>query len=58
MKKLNLKLAGQDGNAFNLLGYFSKEAKKAGWSKEEISKVIEEAQNGDYEHLLSVLSNV
>lgn len=57
MKKLNLKLVGLDGNAFMLLGAFSKQAKKDGWSKEELDKVMTEATSGDYSNLLSVLGN-
>ena len=57
MKNLNLKLVGLDGNAFMLLGAFSRQAKKEGWSKEKIDTVMTEAMNGDYEHLLSILSS-
>jgi len=57
MKKLNLNLVGKDGNSFFLMGYFQKEAKKAGWSSEEISKVINDATSGNYDHLLQVLIN-
>ena len=57
MKKLNLKLEGQDGNAFALMGYFRKEAERAGWAKEEIKKVMDNAKSGDYSHLLQVLMN-
>ena len=55
--KLNLNLVSRDGNAFALLIYFVREAKKAGWDKEEISKVFIEATDGDYSHLLAVLTN-
>ena len=58
MKKLNLNLEGKNGNAFCLLGYFMKEAKKAGWTEEEIKKVVEDAKSGDYDHLLQVLIDV
>lgn len=58
MKKLNLKLVGKDGNAFVLLGYFVKEAKKAKWTEEEINKVLEDAKSSDYQHLLGVLLRV
>ena len=47
-----LKLVGQDGNAFMILGLAQRAAKKAGWSKEEISEFMTEAQSGDYDHLL------
>ena len=58
MKKLNLNLEGKDGNAFMLLGYFTREAKKAGWSNEEIKKVMDKATNSDYDNLLQILMSV
>jgi hypothetical protein len=54
-KKLGLKLAGKDGNAFALIGYFRSEAKKKGWTEEEINKVQKDAMSGDYGHLLGTL---
>jgi len=57
-KKLNLELEGQDGNAFSLLGLFRKEAKKAGWTEDEIKKTTEEAMSGDYDYLLQTLMSV
>lgn len=56
--KLNLDLAGKDGNAFALLGHFAHEAWQAGWTKEEIKAVYDEATNGDYSHLLATLMDV
>jgi alkylhydroperoxidase/carboxymuconolactone decarboxylase family protein YurZ len=56
--KLDLELEGQNGNAFALLGYFSKEAKKAGWTAEEIKEVFDKATVGDYNHLLNTLMEV
>lgn len=56
--KLNLDLVGHDGNAFYLLGLFSREAKKAGWSKEEIKEVVDKATSGDYNNLLVTLMEV
>lgn len=58
MKKLNLDLLGRDGNAFSLLGYFLKEARRNGWTEDEIKKIKDEATSGDYSHLISVLSKV
>jgi hypothetical protein len=56
MKKLNLKLVGVDGNAFSLMGAFRKQAKKEGWTDEEIKVVLDDCMSGDYNHLLSTLS--
>jgi len=55
-KKIHLELVGLDGNAFSLLGIFQAQAKKEGWTKEEIEEVIKKATSGDYNNLLFVLS--
>lgn len=55
-KKIQLNLAGLDGNAFSLLGAFRNQARKEHWTKEEIEEVIREAMSGDYNHLLVTLS--
>ncbi len=36
-------------------GEFVHEAKRAGWSKERVAAVIEDARSGDDEHALAVL---
>lgn len=54
-KKVNLQLAGLDGNAFSLLAAFRAQARKEGWSPVEINSVLTEAQSSDYNHLLSTL---
>lgn len=48
-------MVGLNGNAYSLLGAFSRAARRAGWTKDEISVVISEAMAGDYNHLLNVL---
>lgn len=50
---IHVRLSGQDGNAFMLLGLCQRAATKAGLSKEEISAFFTEAQAGDYDHLLA-----
>ena len=55
MKKITLELEGLEGNAFALLATFSTQAKREGWSRADIDAVINEAQEGDYEHLLQTL---
>lgn len=57
-KKVKLNLARLDGNAFSLMGAFSRQAGKEGWSKEEIETVMKECQSGDYGHLLQTLIGV
>ena len=50
-----LKLVGEDGNAYAILGRFQREARRCGWSPEQIKTVIDDATSGDYDHLLCVL---
>lgn len=50
-----VKLVGEDGNAFSILARVNKALKKAGVSKEEISKFQKEAMSNDYNHLLNVV---
>jgi len=54
-KKVKLKLVGLDGNAISLVGHFSKQARKEGWTRDEIDLVIAEAMSGDYNHLFCTL---
>ena len=54
-KYVELELVGLDGNAFVLMGAFSQAAKRQGWTKEEIDKVLTECESSDYNHLLHTL---
>ena len=54
-KIVSLYLDEIDGNAFALMGAFRKQARREGWSPEEIDAVIEECMKGDYDNLLQVL---
>lgn len=54
---VKLNLVGLDGNAFSLMGAFSRAAKKQGRSKAEIDAVLGDCMSGDYNHLLCVLSD-
>lgn len=47
-----VKLSGQDGNAFTVLGRVIRAMKVAGLSKEQIAEYEREATTGDYNHLL------
>jgi len=53
-KKPTVKLVGQDGNAFAIMGKVSAALKRAGADKEYIDKYIEESTSGDYDNLLIV----
>jgi hypothetical protein len=52
---VKMRLVGEDGNAFAILGRFARAARTAGWSKAEIDKVLTDARGGDYYNLLSVI---
>ena len=56
-KSVNLSLEGLNGNAFALMGAFQKQARKEGWTQEEIKAVLDEAKISDYDYLVFVLSN-
>ena len=50
---IKVKLVGEDGNAFHILGKVMRELRKAGLSKEEVNAYYAEATSGDYDHLLA-----
>lgn len=54
-KKVEMNITELDGNAFAIMGAFSKQAQRQGWSKEEIDFVISEMQSGDYDNLIQTL---
>lgn len=53
--KIVVKLVGQDGNAFAILGRVNQALKVGGVAKEERDAVMAEATNGDYNHLLQTV---
>lgn len=54
MDKPVVKLIGQDGNAFAIMGACRRAARKAGWTDEQWKKVQNDMMSGDYNHLLNV----
>ena len=52
--KPTVKLIGQNGNAFSIMGLVKKALKHAGADKEYIDKYLNAATSGDYDHLLVV----
>jgi len=52
--KPTVKLIGQDGNAFAIMGSVKQALKSAGAGKEYIDQYISEATSGDYDHLLAI----
>jgi hypothetical protein len=49
-----VKLVGEDGNAFSIMGRVSGAMRRAGVDKETIDAYLNEATSGDYDHLLQV----
>ena len=49
-----VKLIGQDGNAFAILGLAIRAAKKVGWTQAQIDDYKQKATSGDYDNLLRV----
>ena len=47
-----LKLVGEDGNAYNILGLAKRAGEKAGWTKEQWKEFLDKAVSGNYDHLL------
>ncbi len=54
---VNVKIVGEDGNAFSILGRVQKALERAKVPKEEIDAVTEDAMSSDYNHLLSTVMN-
>ena len=50
--KPSVKLVGQDGNAFMVLGLCKQAARKSGMDKEQVDTIMEEMMAGDYDHVL------
>ncbi len=52
--KPRVKLVGEDGNAFAILGRVRRALRDAGASPECVERYTREATSGDYDHLLAV----
>jgi len=50
---IRVKLIGEDGNAFAILGRVKRALKRGGVPQAEINQYFEEATSGDYNHLLA-----
>jgi len=53
--QVKVRLIGENGNAFSILGACNHALRKAGVSKEERNSFFRDARNGDYDHLLRVV---
>jgi len=49
---IEVRLAGEDGNAFAIMGRVARAMRRAGVSKAEIDAYYEESKSGDYAELL------
>jgi len=49
---ITVKLVGEDGNAFAILGNVQRALRKAGATPAQVSEFMQEATAGDYNHLL------
>lgn len=49
-------LVGVDANAFGIMGYFQKVAKRSGWTDKEIDLVLDKATESDYNSLISTIN--
>jgi hypothetical protein len=50
--KVKVKLIGEDGNAFAIIGAVRKAMKRGGCTPEQVEEFQKEATAGDYNHLL------
>ncbi|TXD64195.1 hypothetical protein [Polaribacter glomeratus] len=56
-KTVDLNLVGVNGNAYAIMSVFRKQARKEGWTSEEIEAVLDEAKTSDYNYLLATIEN-
>jgi hypothetical protein len=54
LKKPIVKLTGQDGNAFFIMGKIQQALRRGGADHEYIDQYMSEVKSGDYIHLLAV----
>ena len=55
---IKVKLVGEDGNAFYILGKVQRALRNDGQPKEFIDAFLKEATSGDYNHLLATCMEV
>jgi hypothetical protein len=54
---IKVRLTGQDGNAFAIIGRVMSAMRDAKASQDDIDAFMAEAQSGDYDHLLRTCMN-
>lgn len=55
--KIKVKLVGEDGNAFAIMGRVRQAMQRGKVPAEEIKEFTEECMSGDYNHLLTTCMN-
>jgi hypothetical protein len=50
--EIAVRLSGEDGNAFAILGAVAKALRRGGAPKSEVDAFVAEATGGDYDHLI------
>lgn len=55
--EITVKLVGEDGNAFAILGRMQRAMRRARLPDAEIQAFVDEAMEGDYDHLLATCTN-
>lgn len=50
-----LKLTGEDGNAFFIIGRAQRALRKAGAKESYVAQFVQEATSGNYDHLLQTM---
>ena len=55
---IRVKLSGEDGNAYYILGKVQRALRQGGMGKEFIDAYMKEATSGDYNHLLATTMEV
>ncbi len=54
---ITVKLVGNDGNAFAIMGQVQRAMRRAGIDPEVVAEYVAEAMSGDYNHLLATTMN-
>lgn len=55
--QVEVKMVGEDGNAYSILGRVARAMRREGISEDEINVFRAEAKSGDYNHLLATVMN-
>lgn len=55
LNKVKVKLVGEDGNAFAILGRCQRAMRENDCTAEEIKTFMDDAKSGSYDHLLGVV---